>query len=101
MNYCAALRLAWRRSPMYWEAMHRVKVESNQYRCEGCRKVFKLREMQVDHEEPVIDPEKGWEGMATFAARLNCDAKKLHPLCEDVCHRRKTNKENKVRRANG
>lgn len=83
---------------MYWEALNRVKLAPNQYRCPSCKVVFKLREMQVDHIDPVINPETGWVDMPTFAARLNCTSERLQPLCQDNCHLKKSVKENKVRR---
>lgn len=94
---CRNLRLLWHRSPPFWEAMHRVKQGSNQYQCEGCKKVFKLREVQVDHIQPVIDPTDGWVSIQEFVWRLFCPAAGLQVLCQDVCHAEKTRKENKRR----
>jgi len=95
---CRALRLVWYRSPPYWEAMRRVKIESNQYRCEGCKGIFKLREVQVDHIEPVVSVKTGWRGLAEFAFRLFCPASGLQVLCEDKCHLAKSTNENKDRK---
>ena len=97
LGACRALRLAWHRSPLFWGAMQRVKIESNQYRCEGCKGIFKLREVQVDHIEPVVDPEKGWCGLQEFAYRLYCPSTGLQVLCQDKCHLEKSKKENKKR----
>lgn len=98
LSDCYGLRLLWRRSGPYWEAMHRAKLGSNQYLCEGCKDVFKLREVQVDHKEPVVDPATGWAGLAVFAFRLYCPASGLQVLCQDRCHLEKSKKENKERR---
>lgn len=97
LGCCHNLRLIWHRSPTYWEAMRRVKQGSNQYKCEGCQRVFKLREVQVDHKEPVIDPETGWSGLSEFARRLFCASTGLQVLCQDKCHLEKSKKENKKR----
>lgn len=95
---CNALRLLWRRSRPYWEAMHRAKIATNQYKCETCEKIFKIREVQVDHTFPVVDPETGWVDLATFAQRLFCSSDKLTVMCQDVCHKKKSYAENKIRR---
>lgn len=98
LSDCHALRLIWRRSGPYWEAMHRAKLGSNQYRCEGCKDIFKLREVQVDHIEPVVDPATGWRGLSEFAGRLYCPSSGLQVLCQDKCHLEKSKRENKERR---
>lgn len=95
--YCNNLRTVWKRSPMYWEAMNRAKQAPNVYECEGCTLHFKLRDVDCDHIEPVVDPAVGWVDMATFAQRLNCQASGLQVLCKDDCHVSKTKVENKNR----
>jgi len=98
LTTCYLLRQAFSRSCLYWGTIRRVKKGSNQYECEKCHKVFKLREVSVDHKNPVIDPEKGWENMTIFASRLFCDTSNLWVLCQDNCHQTKSNKENKQRK---
>lgn len=98
LTTCYLLRQAFSRSCLYWGTLRRVKKGPNQYECEGCHKVFKLREVAVDHKVPVIDPVKGWENITVFATRLFCDTSNLQVVCQDNCHQAKTNKENKVRR---
>lgn len=97
---CRALRLVWYRSPPYWDAMRKVKIESNKYQCEGCKGIFKLREVQVDHKEPVISVTKGWCGLSEFARRLFVESSGLQVLCEDKCHLEKSTNENKDRKKN-
>lgn len=92
------LRQAFSRSMWYWETMRAAKLGPDQYKCAQCEKIFKLREVAVDHKVPVVDPEKGWEGIVVFAKRLFCDMSNLWILCRDTCHKLKTKKENKVRR---
>lgn len=96
--YTNKLSKLWRESPMYWEATNRQKRAVNQYECEGCHKIFKLREIEVDHINPKVDPAVGWQDVMTFAARLNCPADQLQVLCEDNCHAKKTQNENKTRK---
>lgn len=95
---CYLLRQAFSRSCLYWGTLRRVKLAPDQYRCEKCQKVFKLREVAVDHKVPVVDPERGWEGVTVFATRLFCATENLWVLCRDVCHAVKTQTENKTRR---
>lgn len=92
------LRQVWDRSYLKWDALRRVKVASNQYKCEKCQAVFKLREVQVDHKNPCVDPIKGWENTQVWVARLFCPSEDLQVLCQDNCHPKKSKKENKVRR---
>lgn len=100
LGNCHMLRMVWHRSIPYWEAMHRAKVAPNQYKCEGCNKVFKLREVQVDHIDPVIDPVEGWQGLQSFATRLFCPSNRLRVLDQDSCHKSITLAQNKIRREN-
>jgi len=94
---CRGLRLAWDRSFLKWDALRRVKVDTNQYKCEKCCGVFKLREVQVDHKTPCV-PVEGWDSVQNFAYRLFCPSDQLQVLCQDKCHLKKSNKENKQRR---
>lgn len=92
------LRSVWDRSFLKWDALRRTKQGPNAYKCEGCGKVFKLRDVHVDHINPVVDPEKGWEGVQKFVQRLFCPSSELQILCIDGCHAEKTKKENVERR---
>lgn len=95
--YTRKLVQAWHESPMYFEALRNAKIAPNQYKCKKCEKVFLLREVQVDHIFPKVDPAVGWVDCATYAARLNCPASGLQVLCADTCHKDKTAKENRER----
>ena len=50
----------------------------------------------VDHIEPVVDPEKGFEGWDTYIERLFVERDGLQVLCRE-CHSLKT-KEERARR---
>lgn len=95
---CFQLRQAWSRSKRRFAALRRTKIEDNQYRCEKCKEVFKYRDVTVDHIAPVVDVEKGWQGVGEFARRLYCEADGLQVLCIDKCHAEKSKRENKARR---
>jgi 5-methylcytosine-specific restriction endonuclease McrA len=98
LKLCYMLRQVWDRSYLKWDALRRVKIAPNQYKCEVCGNVFKLREVQVDHLEPVVEPTVGWESIRVFAYRLFSPSETLQVLCQDNCHKNKSKKENKVRR---
>jgi hypothetical protein len=97
LTACRMLRMTWDRSCVKWEAMRRTKVAPNQYRCEKCKEVFKLREVQVDHIVPCV-PVTGWDNLQMFAFRLYCPAGQLQVLCQDNCHQGKSNRENAARK---
>lgn len=92
------LRQAFSRSIWYWQTLRKAKQGPDQYKCESCQKIFKLREIAVDHVKPVVDPIEGWQGVVVFAHRLFCEFENLKALCIDNCHSRKTKKENKLRK---
>lgn len=96
--YTAKALKLWRESPMYFIALKKQKKDVNQYICQQCEKVFKLREVQVDHIEPKVDPKTGWIDVGTFMLRLNCPPEKLQVLCADTCHKAKTMIENNKRK---
>lgn len=98
---CFMLRTVWSRSIPYWEAMHRQKIAADQYKCQGCNKVYRLRDVQCDHIIPCVDTKVGWQGLAEFAKRLFVDSSGLQVLCKDVCHANKTKQENKERKEYG
>jgi hypothetical protein len=96
---CRGIREAWMRSPLRYEALRRVKVKPNEYKCEGCGKIFKYREVEVDHVKPVV-PEGDWDGLQQYAYRMYCPPEQLRVLCADGCHLEKTNAE-RTRRKKG
>lgn len=88
-----------RKASLYWPyryaALKASRVERGKYRCAGCKKTFKARELQLDHIEPVVEL-KGWNTIEAYVERLLCDSKNFQPLCKG-CHEKKTTKENKER----
>jgi hypothetical protein len=95
-------------------ALHKVM-----FRCAKCGKLFfeyeylktakgkirKTRMMAVDHIDPVIDPEKGFENWDIFISRLFVSIDRLQLLCNYPgerdgvisCHKEKTKEEKKIR----
>ena len=110
-------KLTWSWKP-YNVVKNKAKVDKATYKCVKCEKYCytgksekSLTELKVkykmktvvmdaifiDHINPVIDPELGFENWDTFVERLFCPEDNLQPLCR-VCHDKKSKKENKVRR---
>lgn len=65
------------------------------FKCEQCGAV--VDKIEVDHIEPRIDPEKGYEDIRTWIYRTFVSADKLKGKCKP-CHSSKTVAENAVRR---
>lgn len=65
------------------------------FKCEECGKV--VDKIEVDHIEPRIDPQKGYEGIERWIHRTFVSADMLKGKCKP-CHSSKTVAENAVRR---
>lgn len=66
------------------------------YTCAACNKEYPAKEVNVDHINPVVDPNKGFENWDVFIDRLFCGKENLQVLCT-TCHTKKTNEERKQR----
>lgn len=95
-TYKQACRDLWKRSPMYWAARKRDWIGPNVALCRGCANGVDQRLTVMDHIEPIIAPGQDPLDAALWASRLNCPAAGLQTLC-DVCNRKKTGGENKLR----
>lgn len=105
----SALRRTFSRSPMVREVMHKVRRERPwfkndgskaakprvEYLCAVCAEWHMGKDIQVDHQNPVVDPEIGFIDFDTFISRLFCDVNNLAVLCK-TCHEIKTNKEKAI-----
>lgn len=105
----SALRRTFSRSPMVREVMMKVRRERPwflkdgsqaakprvEYLCSACGEWHMGKNIQVDHIDPVVNPEIGFETWDTFISRLFCDTSNLTVLCK-VCHEKKTNKEKQL-----
>jgi len=93
-----AIRKIWYWSPAHREVKERCKYSKDLYRCERCR--ILTDKVQIDHDPPVTDPVKGWEGYDIFVERMFVDPKVgLKALCIP-CHKRITDAQNIVRKEN-
>lgn len=101
----ASIRGWWARQAVF----HRVKVDRGQYRCEGCNGIFKQKELQIDHIDPVIDIKLGFTSWDDYISRLFVGPEHLQTLCQIVvknedgtegaigCHPTKTASESHLR----
>lgn len=93
----AALRRASYRWPGRYLASKASHVGRNQYKCAKCGGIFKKKETNMDHLNPVINPVVGWIGFDNYIERLFAEQSGWQRLCKEKCHSRKTKSENKVR----
>lgn len=108
-QYTAFIRSALRRASVRWkpigDTLRDARVAKGLYLCASCQNVVpvttvdsegkRVKNVSVDHKNPVIDPEVGlvsWDG---FIYNLFCEKDNLQVLCRD-CHDFKTSKEREV-----
>jgi 5-methylcytosine-specific restriction endonuclease McrA len=82
----------WSRDAVY----KRIRVDRGQYKCEDCGEIFKQKEIQIDHIEPVIDIRLGFTTWDDYIMRLFVEPDKLQGICAS-CHSRKTMLEDAMR----
>lgn len=62
------------------------------FKCAQCAGLFTATNVQVDHIEPIIDPEIGFTTWDDVVYRMFCEKDNLQVLCLD-CHKKKTTEE--------
>lgn len=101
-----AIKRTFSRSPSHRAALNAAKCPDitgprggARYICEICGDNFGIREVQVDHINPVVPVDTPARNMSwdLIIARLFCDISNLQVLCTD-CHKKKSAKENAERR---
>jgi hypothetical protein len=102
----STLRGGFRRYPPKFEVLKEAfwgkKVNSKtgrmaaHYVCAECKHEYPLKEVQIDHIEPVVVPKEGFVSWDKFIERLYCDKTNLQVLCKP-CHKEKTANEKKER----
>jgi 5-methylcytosine-specific restriction endonuclease McrA len=103
----SCLRGGFRRFPPKYETLKdafvdkRLNEKTNRvgshYKCASCNKVFPTKDVQVDHINPIVDPNEGFISWDIFINNLFCEASNLQVLCKP-CHKLKTLTENKERK---
>lgn len=62
------------------------------YTCAMCAGKFVAAKIQVDHINPIIDPEVGFTSWDDVVNKMFCEKENLQVLCKD-CHKKKTAEE--------
>ena len=101
-----AIRRVFSRSPVVREVLmkvrrevpkfnndgRRAKRDAVQYKCNVCNAFVSSTKVSVDHIEPVISVEDGFQDFNLFIKRLFCAESNLQVIC-DTCHDKKTYEE--------
>ncbi len=95
-----AVRKEFLYSPLRREAMKRAKRGVDIYECENCHKEWFKRGVDIDHKDPVVDPECGFIGWDNYIIRTFCDIDNLWCLCKE-CHKEKTREDDALRKKYG
>ena len=93
-----------RRASLKWYARTQVlkaafiRQEGKKHivRCAECQNEFTRKEVQVDHIQPVVDPDEDGFTIDQYCERLFCSPEGLQVLCI-LCHQNKTYLENQLR----
>jgi len=91
------LRRLWLRWPARTKVKQAARVARGKYQCAGCDEIVSAGKITVDHVEPCVDPEMGFQDWNTFVSRLLCPRENLQCLCK-TCHSKKSKAENARRR---
>lgn len=94
----SALRRLSYKCPMRSAAMTRARIERGKYKCEQCGRIVGVKQIAIDHIDPVHSVEHGFVDWNTFIERLFVTPDKLQVLCQTPCHDAKTKAENKIRK---
>lgn len=98
------LRRVSQKWPPIGECLRAARVARGEYLCAKCQEVVpattkvdgkRVKNVHVDHINPVIDPALGWDGFDSFVQRLFCEPDNLQVLC-DACHKVKTDNEKAI-----
>lgn len=98
------LRSATRKWPPISQCLKDARVARGVYRCAGCHEDVpastkeerkKVKNVYVDHIQPIVDPEIGWTSWDETIERMFCEADNLQLLCKK-CHDAKTSEERTI-----
>lgn len=106
--FVSFVKSALRAKSRFWkpisETIKKAKVARGHYNCNGCGQVVttstviegkRMKNIFVDHIDPVVDPNTGFSGWDTFVNRLFCEEDNLQLLCKS-CHDLKSKEEREV-----
>lgn len=99
------IRSQLRAATMRWgpisDCLKAARVGRGFYRCAGCEQQVpstiksggrRVKNVHVDHIEPIVDPTVGFVSYDVLIERMFCEAPNLQVLCND-CHTIKTDAE--------
>ena len=103
------LRSGFRKFPAKYETLKaasvgkKVNVKTNRiaehFKCAVCKKDYPAKEVNVDHNDPVVCPIEGFINWDVYIKRMFCGKENLQVLCT-TCHDLKSAEERKVRKEN-
>jgi hypothetical protein len=94
---------SWKWKPIS-EAMKKAKVGHGVYICQGCLHNVpvtivvngkRIKNVFVDHTNPIVDPVVGFVSWDEFINRLYCEEDNLQVLCGE-CHDKKSYEETQI-----
>jgi hypothetical protein len=100
------LRQATRKWPPISDVLREARTRRGWYLCAGCGEEVpatvkdgakRTKNVHVDHEPAVIDPEKGFTTWDECVERMFCEADSLQVLCHS-CHSKVTAEETELRK---
>lgn len=105
----SALRGAFRKYPPKYETLKEASVGkkvnkktgrlAEHFKCASCKQEFPAKDVQCDHNIPVIDPNVGFVDWDIYIKRMFCAKSNLQVLCTK-CHDVKSAGERKERYGN-
>jgi 5-methylcytosine-specific restriction endonuclease McrA len=78
------IRREWHWSKQKKDALKAAECDEG-YTCALCDGLFPKKQVQVDHINPVVDPDVGFQGFDVYLERMFCPAENLRILCKE-CH---------------
>jgi hypothetical protein len=103
------LRSGFRKFPAKYETLKaasvgkKVNVKTNRiaehFKCAVCKQDYPAKEVNVDHNNPVVCPVEGFVNWDVYIKRMFCGKENLQVLCT-TCHDVKSSEERKVRKEN-
>lgn len=111
-GFTSFIKSALRRASSRWkprtDVLKLARVEKGRYLCSGCEQIVpvtvindkgkRVKNLEVDHVVPVVDPEEGFVNWDTFIRRLFVEPEGFRVLCRD-CHSKVTQAQNDIAKA--
>jgi hypothetical protein len=99
------LRRTSQKWPPIANCLKQARVARGEYLCAGCKEIVpastkddsgrRVKNVHVDHIDPVVDPKVGFENWDVFIQRMFVEDEGLQVLCH-ACHTIKTEEEKSI-----